>query len=90
MARDRVFGIGLPFSARHSSNSTRSPRLFDWTARQADATTDTWVAIDSEILDQIERPGPKVAWLLESPAILAWQNISLQLKERLDEVPSPA
>ncbi len=68
--RDRVLGVGFPFATTASSCSNRRPRLFDWTGDRAKATVDTVVYMDGAILDGLEAEGRKIAWLLESPAVL--------------------
>lgn len=73
--RDKILGIGNSFSLTASSNSNRKPDLFDWTDDPAEATVDTVVCIQVGIVDAVDKPGRKIGWLNESPAITKWQNI---------------
>jgi hypothetical protein len=82
--RDIVLGIGNSFSLQASSNSSRKPILFDWTADPAQATVDTCVCIQEGIIDAIEAPGRKIGWLNESPAVTRWQNIRGIIHSELD------
>jgi hypothetical protein len=82
--RDKVLGIGDSFSLAASSNSTRRPKLFDWTEDPSQATVDTVVCIQSGIVNAIDRPGRKIGWLNESPAITRWQTIRAIIHADLD------
>lgn len=84
--KDRIFAIGWPFSPAYSSNSTRRPKHFRWTKDPSEATIPITVCIDGGIRKGLKQPGRKIAWILESPAISAWQKVSLFIKQNLDEV----
>jgi hypothetical protein len=84
--RDKVLGFGWPFRPQWSSNSTRKPRAFDWTDKAEEATVDTVVCISRAIETEIDRPGRKLAWLLESPAIARYQNTTPFIEQNLDRV----
>jgi hypothetical protein len=84
--RHRVFGIGWPFNPRWSSNSTRKPRLFDWSDNPAAATLPITVCMDGAIASGLHLPGRKIAWLTESPAINQWSGTSGFLMQNLEQV----
>ncbi len=84
--RDKVLGYGWPFSPRESSNSTRRPRLFDWTDDPARATVDVSVHMSHAIRKGVGKPGRKLAWLHESPQIARWQRTTPFIEENLDAV----
>jgi len=83
--RDQVLAYGAPFSLKVSSNSNRKPVLFDWTAHPSAATVDTTVCINGGIIDAWDKPGRKIGWLCESPAIMEWQKITATLHADLDK-----
>jgi len=86
--RDKVLGYGWAFEPRWSSNSRRKPRLFDWTDDPAEATADVSVYMGRAILEGVDAPGRKIAWLLESPDISAWQRITPAIERDLDRIVS--
>jgi hypothetical protein len=84
--RDRVLGFGWPFAPSESSNSTRKPRLFDWTDDPGAATVDIVVYIGMVIADGIDQPGRKLAWIHESPEIARWQGTAPYIESNLEKV----
>lgn len=86
--RDKVLGFGWPFSHEASSNSTRSPRLFDWTNDPEQATVDVAVYLSHAIRDGVGAPGRKLAWILESPEIARWQRTTPFIERNLEAVVS--
>jgi len=86
MRRDKVLGFGWHFLPNASSNSTRTPRLFDWTDDPREATADVAVYMGVAIADGIGVPGRKIAWVLESPDISRSQKTTPFIEEHLDEV----
>ena len=85
-ARPSVYGIGWPFQACWSSNSTRKPRQFDWTHDRGAATVPITVCIDQGIREGLALPGRKIAWLLESPPISQMQRLYDFIESHLDQV----
>lgn len=81
-----MYGVGWPFDPRHSSNSTRRPRLFDWTDDPSEATLPVTVCLDGALRSGVELPGRKIAWIAESPATVAWQRITWHMKADLDRI----
>jgi len=86
IVRDRVFGYGWAFQPCWSSNSTRKPRLFDWTDDPQQATVD--VAVYINVAAGVNAPGRKIAWLLESPEIARWQGTTRFLVRNLEKIVS--
>jgi hypothetical protein len=86
--RDKVLGYGWPFRPEWSSNSTRKPRFFDWTADPKQATVDVAVYIGGAIQNGIDAPGRKIGWILESPEIARWQNTTPFIEQNLERVVS--
>jgi len=86
--RDKVLGYGWPFRPCWSSNSTRKPRLFDWTDDPKQATVDVAVYIGGAIEDGVAVRGRKIAWVLESPEIARWQQTVPFIERHLAKVVS--
>ncbi len=84
--RDRVLGHGWHFAPGTSSNSTRRPRLFDWTDDPSSATVDVTVFMGVGIPGDLRAPGRKIAWVIESPAISEWQGTTTFIERNLEEV----
>ncbi len=84
--KPRVFGVGWPFAPGTSSNSSRRPKNFDWTNDRDQATVPVTVCIGHGIPDSLEIPGPKIAWMVESPAISKIQRIPEFIEKNLDRM----
>lgn len=87
--RQTVLCLGAPFRAQWSSNSTRRPARFDWTADPTQATVDTVVYCDYGVprgLEAAERGerGRRIAWLCESPAIQEHFGVAPFVRANLD------
>lgn len=82
----QVLCFGSPFNAAHSSNSTRRPVTFSWTSDPSAATVDTTVYCDYGLYGGFGKPGRKIAWLAESPALVDSFNIRSFIINNMDAI----
>lgn len=82
--RPAVHGIG--WARHHPGHRDLEPKLFDWTDSKEAATAPVTIVKVHWIVEAMELPGPKIAWLGESPAITQMQRLDQFVLDNLDDV----